>query len=195
MDLPRIALVSGSTRTASLHRRLAAVLADLFRSHGADAEVIDLREYTMPIYDGDLEDAEGPPRAAHELTEVLRGFDGLVFVTPEHNGGPSALLKNTIDWITRVDRGVFAPLLIGLAAASPGSRGGATGLATMQRLAEHMRLDLAPDALSLPRAGEAFAAHDGVMTLARHDDLERAEAFVERFVAALAARAQIAVAG
>jgi NAD(P)H-dependent FMN reductase len=195
MSQLRVAVIAGSVRSESVHRRLALVLAERLRAAGVEAVLIDLADHPMPIYDGDLEDAEGPPAPAQELTELLRGFDGLVLVTPEHNGGPSALLKNTIDWITRVDRSVFAPLLIGLAAASPGSRGGATGLAAMQRLAEHMRLEIAPVVLSVPHAGDAFAERDGATALARIDDIERAAAFVDGFVAALVARSQVTLAG
>lgn len=161
----------------------------MFDAAGAEAEMIDLDDYEMPIYDGDWEDEHDQPDTAVVLTERLRSFDGLIFVTPEHNGGPSALLKNTIDWITRVDRGAFKPLLIGLAAASPGRRGGVNGLAAMQHIVEHMRLDLAPNQLTISSARDAFEiGGEGPVRFVREDDRANAQAFVDSFVATLALR-------
>jgi NAD(P)H-dependent FMN reductase len=175
-----------------LHRRLAAALVPIFAEHGVVAGLIDLADYPMPIYDGDFEQQQGSPESARRLTSRLTEFDGLVLVTPEYNGGPSALLKNTIDWVTRVDRWVFRPLLVGLAAGSPGSRGAVTGLGTVRRILEHMRLDVVEGHLSIPHAGEAFAA-DGV-TLARTDDVAAAAAYVAAFAAELAHRSSPVVA-
>lgn len=172
-----------------MHRRLAAALAPTFTDRGVAADVIDLTDYPMPIYDGDLEQRHGIPGSARLLTSRLAEYDGLVLLTPEHNGGPSALLKNTIDWVTRVDRGAFRHLLIGLAAASPGSSGGSSGLGTVQRLVEHMRLDLAPVQLSIPHAGEAFAeSPSGAVALARAGDVDRSLEFVVGMAAALVER-------
>ena len=181
----RVALLPGSIRAASVHRRLARVLADRLADHGVESEVIDLADYAMPIYHGDEEVESGAPVAAVELHDRLATFDGLILVTPEYNGGPTALLKNAIDWVTRVDRAVFAPMLLGLAAASPGSRGGTTVLGVMRTILEHMRLRVADDQLSLPRAGEAFEEVEDRTVLVRPEDAAAAEAFVAGYVASL----------
>lgn len=186
--------MSGSTRSESVHRRLASAVAPIFAANGVDADVIDLADYPMPIYDGDIEQRIGVPEPARLLANRLAGYGGLVLLSPEHNGGPSALLKNTIDWVTRVDRGAFQHLLIGLAAASPGPRGGTSGLGTVQRLVEHMRLDLAPVQLSIPHSGQAFAeSPSGAIALARSGDIDRALEFVAGIAAALSERTATAV--
>ena len=161
-----------------------------FAVNGVDAEEIDLGDYPMPIYDGDLEDRDGPPPTARELAARIESFAGLVFLSPEHNGGPSALLKNTIDWLTRVDRGIFRPLLVGLAGASTNSRGATVGLDAMRRLAVFMRLDLVPTAVSIPHASAAFEIDDeGAISLTRAEDIANVDRFVADYARLLNARA------
>ncbi len=185
----------GSIRRDSINRRLAEALASMLSDRGVTTEVIDLADSPMPIYDGDAEAESGQPETAVELHGRLTSFDGLIFVSPEYNGGPSALLKNTIDWITRVDRAVFRQLLIGLATATPGGRGGISGLASMRTIIEHMRLDAAPDELSIPNAAAAFELVGERTVLARADDRERAAAYLDGYVDLLDDRRRQQLAG
>ncbi len=174
---PKVALLPGSIRSESMSRRLADVLVPILVDQGLAAEVIDLTDYPMPLYHGDEEAEFGPPDGAVALHDRIARFDGIIFVSPEYNGGPTALLKNSLDWVTRVDRAVFKRLLVGLAATSPGSRGARNGLSVMRSMCEHMRLDLAPDDLSIPDYRDAFGVVAGVPTLVRSDDVDAAEAF------------------
>ena len=185
---PRVALLPGSLRAGSKNTELAHALVPLLAAHDVDATVINLADYPMPIYSGDDEAQHGHPAGAVALHDRLAGFDGLIIVTPEYNGGPSALLKNSIDWVTRVDRSVFTPMLIGLAAASPGPRGGLNGLAVMRMIVQHLRLEIVSDDLSIPRYGDAFDLVDGVPTLVRADALEAAELFAAGYAARLRER-------
>jgi NAD(P)H-dependent FMN reductase len=170
---------------------LAAALTPLLSAHGLDPAVIDLADYPMPLYDGDDEAEHGQPVAAVALHDRLAGVDGLIVVSPEYNGGPSALLKNAIDWVTRVDRAVLKPLLIGLAAASPGPGGGLTGLSVMRSIVQHLRLDIVSDDLSIASCGDAFELVDGVPTLVRGHDIQAAELFVGGYAARLRERAGV----
>jgi NAD(P)H-dependent FMN reductase len=180
----RIAVVPGSIRTGSLNRRLARDLAARLSTRGADAEVVDLADYPMPIYHGDDEAASGPPASAVALHDRLAAVDGLVLVSPEYNGSLPALLKNAIDWVTRVDRAAFRPLLIGLAATSPGSRGATTVLASMRHIVDHMRLAVLPEHLSVPHGGEAFD-DEAAVAMTRPDVAAAADEFVDAYLAAL----------
>ena len=191
MTFPKVAVLPGSIRAASMSRQLAAALVPTLARHGVAGEVVDLADYPMPLYHGDEEAEHGQPASAVALHDRLAGFDGLIFVSPEYNGGPSALLKNTIDWVTRVDRAVFKPLLIGLAATSPGPRGARNGLAVLRSICEHMRLDLVPDDLSIGQYGDAFELVDGTPTLVRSHDIEAAERFVAGYAAALRERSGV----
>lgn len=187
MSTPSVLLLPGSIRRGSLHRKLAASLAAMLDRRGAAAELVDLGDYALPIYHGDDEVAHGVPPAAVALHDRLGGADGLIVLSPEHNGGPSSLLKNAIDWVTRVDRGVLQAPVVGLAATSPGSRGAMTGLAAMRAMFAHMRMRVVDGDLSIPHGGEAFETVDGAVVLARADDRARAADFVDRFLEATAA--------
>jgi NAD(P)H-dependent FMN reductase len=187
----KVAVLPGSIRAASMNRQLAAALVPTLARHGVAGEVVDLADYPMPLYHGDEEAEHGQPASAVALHDRLAGFDGLIFVSPEYNGGPSALLKNTIDWVTRVDRAVFKPLLIGLAATSPGPRGARNGLAVLRSICDHMRLDLVPDDLSIGQYGDAFELVDGTPTLVRSHDIEATERFVAGYAAALRERSGV----
>ena len=197
MTAGHVLLVPGSIRAGSLHRRLAAALAPLFEAHGLSVETVDLRDHPMPIYDGDAERELGPPAAAVELQARVAAGDAVVFLTPEYNGGPSALLKNAIDWVTRVERTTFRQPVIALAATSPGGRGAVNGLAVMRRIFDHMQLTVLDGDLSVPDGAAAFevpaGAGDGPSTVrfARDHDRARAEQFVARFADLLAERSSI----
>ena len=124
---PKILVFAGSARNNSINKQLAQIAAATADELGAEGIFVDLADYEMPLYDGDLE-LDGIPEAAHRFAEVAAEADGIVIVSPEYNGAYSPLLKNTIDWATRVDRRLFAKPT-GLISGSPGRMGGQRGLA------------------------------------------------------------------
>jgi len=180
----RIAVVPGSTRTGSINRRLARDLAARFVARGAVVDVVDLADYPLPIYQGDDEASLGRPDAAIALHARLAVADGVVLVSPEYNGGLPAILKNTIDWLTRVERGVFRRWLIGLAATSPGSRGASNVLVAMRHIVDHMRLTALPRSLSVPHGADAFDEDTSIL-MTRPDVVAAADRFADEYVAAL----------
>lgn len=180
----RVAVIPGSLRSGSLNRRLGRDLTTRLGTHGVEASLVDLADYAMPIYHGDDEASTGAPPSAVALHDRLAPLDGLIFVSPEYNGGPPALLKNTIDWVTRVDRATFRRHLVGLAAVTPGTRGGRAVLAAMRAMFAHMRLSVYDDMLSVPDGAGAFGGC-GSQSLSRPDVVGAAEAFVSGYVDAL----------
>ena len=129
---PRILAFAGATRTQSFNKKLIRLGAEAARRAGAEVTLIDLRDLPMPLYDGDLEAAEGLPRKARELKRLMVEHDGFLLSCPEYNSSISAVLKNAIDWVSRPQpneppalafRGKVAALL----AASPGNLGGSEG--------------------------------------------------------------------
>ena len=140
---------------------------------GAEATLADLREFPMPIYDGDLEAGEGLPPAARALKELARRHDGFAIASPEYNGSFPALLKNALDWISRPEPGerpleVFRGKVAAIVSASPGPGGGRRGLRHLRELLEMMNVRVIPQELAIARSG---AALDAAGRLTRTEDL------------------------
>ena len=98
----KLLFFAGSARATSLNKKLAKAAAREAEALGAVVTFIDLKDYPMPLYCGDLEEREGIPRAAHELADVLRDHDGVFIAAPEYNSSITPLLKNTLDWVSRL---------------------------------------------------------------------------------------------
>ncbi len=154
MTSHRILVTAGSTRRASINTLLARAVVDELARRDRDHLLVSLADHQMPIYHGDHEDDHGVPATAHELAALLRDSGGLLVASPEYNGSFSPLLKNSIDWVTRIDMGVLRDTFIGLMAASPGRGGGVRGLAMVRTWFENMRLIVATTDLSIPQANE-----------------------------------------
>jgi len=132
--MPKIAAISGSVRSGSLNVALARGGLAAAEAAGADIDYIDLGAYPLPIYHGTMEELHGIPASAIALTERLASADGLFIASPEFNGGPTGLLKNTIDWVTRVNMIAFQSSRIGLMSATPGSKGGLHNLGILESI-------------------------------------------------------------
>lgn len=152
---------AGSARSGSFNKKLVRIAARAAESAGAEVTLVDLRDFALPVYDGDLEAAEGLPAVAAEFRRLLFAHDGLLIASPENNGSVSALLKNTIDWSTRTEdakpdisgyRGKIASIL----AASPGALGGLRGLAHLRALLEMIGCIVLPDQIAIRGADSAF---------------------------------------
>ncbi|MCO5317349.1 MAG: NAD(P)H-dependent oxidoreductase [Microthrixaceae bacterium] len=149
---PRVVVIPASTRSGSVNKALAEMIATEFHRQGEPTRVIDLAEYPMPLYDGDLEARDGVPATAVELARRLTRAEVLVVVSPEYNGTFTPLLKNTVDWLTRVDVSVLAHLFVLVASASPGRGGGANGTAMVRQWMANMGLSVAPGILAVAEA-------------------------------------------
>ena len=177
---PAILALAGSTRRASLNRRLLGVAVAAARDAGAAVTVVDLRDYPLPLYDGDLEAEQGVPAAARALRDLFVAHGALLLASPEHNASIAAALKNAIDWISRPDGDVpggvaFRRKVAALLAASPGALGGLRAL--LRASLEGLGALVLPEQFALGRAHEAWddagALKDprqqaGVAAVARH---------------------------
>lgn len=145
-------VVAASIRRASVNAALARHIVGQLSARGEPAEFVDLADYDMPMYHGDIEFEHGVPASARALFERFSTARRLVIVTPEYNGAFPPLLKNTIDWMSRVDRRFLIEPTIHLAAASPGGLGGVRVLAILRTWMENMRGQVAEATLSVPHA-------------------------------------------
>ena len=113
--------LSGSLRRASFNSGLLRAASELAPS-GTTILQGAIRE--VPLYDADLEAADGIPAAVQTLQAQLRGADGLLLVTPEYNNGMPGVFKNVIDWMSRGEGlGFFRGKPVAVLGASPGGFG------------------------------------------------------------------------
>jgi len=149
--MPKIVAISGSVRSGSMNVALARAALAAAEGAGAEVDYVDLGAYPLPIYHGTMEELHGIPASAIALTERLATADGLFIASPEFNGGPSGLMKNTIDWITRVNMTAFQASRIGLMAATPGRKGGLHSLGILESIFAWMQCTT-HESFSLPVA-------------------------------------------
>jgi chromate reductase len=153
-------ILAGSTRKASLNAELARHMVTVATRDGVDARFIDLSDFEMPMYNFDFEEAVGPPRAAVELHDLIKSAQSVVLVSPEYNGGPTPVLKNAIDWVSRVTKRPLEGKRVGLVSATPGAGGGVTGLAGLRLILTSMRADLPPHDLAVGNGRAKLEALD-----------------------------------
>ncbi|MGH6735419.1 MAG: NADPH-dependent FMN reductase [Methyloceanibacter sp.] len=159
----RLLFFAGSAREGSHNKKLARLGQRIAEANGIEAVFIDLADYEMPIYHGDLEAEHGPPKRARAFKALLQEYDGVFIATPEYNASVPALLKNTLDWVTRVrEKGetgleVFKSRVFAVSGASPGYYGGMRSLLTLRQILEvGMGAAVIPQQIALPRAAHAF---------------------------------------
>lgn len=110
--------ISGSLREASFNTQLIRNAAEL--AGEVEFTVADLN---LPLYDGDVED-QGMPESVSLLIEQIRAADAVVISTPEYNKGISGVLKNALDWISRVPPMAFQDKPVAIMSATAGRGGG-----------------------------------------------------------------------
>ena len=163
MPAPKILVFAGSIRTGSMNAQLAALTAKEFALAGADTTHISLLDYPMPLYDGDLESRSGPPEAAIMLKKMMQQHQGIFIASPEYNASVTPLLKNTLDWVSRVREGREAPLAVykdrafALGGASNGQYGAMRSLLAVRQVLEiGCGALVIPDQIAVSRAADAF---------------------------------------
>jgi NAD(P)H-dependent FMN reductase len=166
---PKILVFPGSLRSGSHNVRLAALVVKELVLAEAEVTRISLADYPLPLYDGDLEAKSGPPANAVALKKMLAVHQGVFIVTPEYNASVPPLVKNTIDWISRVRERGEAPLAVfkrrafALGAASPGGFGGMRSLLALRQVLEiGCGALVIPEQITVPHANQAFDDMDNL---------------------------------
>ena len=160
---PRLLAFAGSLREGSYNRRLIPVLAEGARAAGAQVTLIELRDYPLPVYDGDIE-AAGMPAQARQLQQLMREHDGLLISTPEYNGSMPALIKNTLDWISRpmedgrMGTALFQDKVAGIVSASPGALGGLRSLLGLRDALAKLGLVVVPQQVAVGQVADKLVA-------------------------------------
>lgn len=168
MTTPKLIGISGSLRRNSLNTKLLRAAGVQAGRLGAEFDLLDLQQLEIPMYDGDLEDAQGLPRGVLALRDKMLACDGMLIACPEYNGSISGALKNAIDWATRPREGepplaCFKGKTAGLLAASPGRLGGVRGLGHVRTILSGIGMLVVPGDCGLPGA-DAVLGDDGTIT-------------------------------
>jgi len=174
----KLLLISGSARKESYNGKLAAAAARLASAQGVETDLVAPDDLRLPLYDGDLEEAEGLPAAVVALKARFVAADAVLFACPEYNSSITPLLKNLIDWVSRAGSDTEAPLaaykgkVAGLVAASPGALGGMRGLVTVRSILGNIGVLVVPTQFALGKAHEAFGPEGQLLNDSAGNSLE-----------------------
>jgi NAD(P)H-dependent FMN reductase len=162
----KLLFLAGSARDGSLNKRLARLGADIAHANGLQATFADIGDYPMPLYDGDLETRDGPPENAFKLKSLMELHQGIFIAAPEYNASITPLLKNTLDWVSRVrlegevPSQVYRTRVFALGGASPGNFGSVRGLPHVRQVLEvGLGALVLPDQILIAKADQAFDEH------------------------------------
>jgi NAD(P)H-dependent FMN reductase len=165
--VPRILVFAGSIRAGAFSGRTADAATRELALQGAEVTRISLADYPLPIMDQDLEREKGIPENAMRLGRVIAAHDGVLIASPEYNASIPPLLKNSLDWVSRIRRDngrAFAPFsgkVFGLCSSSDGGFGGARGLYHLRAVLMACHAEIITPQCSVARASEAFDGEGG----------------------------------
>jgi len=154
MTQPRILVFAGSLRSAAYSAKLAGAAVKELARMDVPVSQISLRDYPLPIYDADHETRHSIPTAARQLHDMMLAHRGIYIATPEYNASLPPLLKNAIDWVSRVreSKSPFRHCIFAIGSTSASRRGGYRALMALRQV-----LELGLSALVVP---EQVAVHD-----------------------------------
>lgn len=151
-----IFVLPASLRKESLNRKLSLHVKEILENLGHTADMGDLHDFTVPLYDGDIETSEGIPDNAHALSGRIKNSSASIFISPEYNFSVPGVFKNLIDWTSRIRPMPFENEYFLLASASPSLSGGSKGVQVLRVSLEHCGAFVYPKMYSLPRANNAL---------------------------------------
>lgn len=168
---------AGSARSESVNKKLIIEATQIARELGSDVVLIDLKEYPIPIYDGDFEAENGMPDNAKEIRKLMINSDLIIISSPEYNGSLSALLKNTIDWASRNEekgysREAFKGKTFVIMSASPSPHGGIKGLEHLRTIIKNIGGIVIPQSITVGNAYTAFDERGNLKDKKLHTELK-----------------------
>ena len=158
----RILVFAGSIRKGAYSGHMSDAASKELVSQGAEVTRITLADFPLPIMDEDLEKEHGIPENALRLGRLFAAHDGLMICSPEYNASIPPLLKNTIDWVSRISRDgdkpfkPYAGLTVGLCSTSNGNFAGLRGLYHLRAVLMNVGTQIVTEQCSVARASEAF---------------------------------------
>jgi len=169
MPIPKILVLPGSTRIGSYNVKLAALAAKELTLLDVDVTRISLADYALPIYEADLDLRAGQPANAVKLKQMIMAHHGVFIASPEYSASVTPLLKNAIDWVSRVrERGdptyaAFKNRAFAISSASPGRAGGLRSLMALRQILElGCGALVIPEQVAIQHAESAFDEMDNI---------------------------------
>ena len=161
MITAKILAFAGSVRQDSVNKKLAKIAVEGAKAVGAEVTYLDFRDLPLPLYDGDLEEAEGLPENVLKLKALMKAHQGFLIACPEYNSSITPLLKNVIDWASRPEPdepslACFQEKVGVLMSASPGALGGLRGLVHVRSILGNIGVLVLPDQQAIGNAYQAF---------------------------------------
>ena len=147
--------LSGSIRKGSYNVILQHHVGRKLREAGCEVTDLDLADFPMPIFNEDLE-PDHVPEAAGRLAQLFAAADIIFIASPENNSGVTALMKNTVDWVSRQKHGQWRHAVFGIGAVSSGKYGGVVGIQHLRDSISKLGGLLAPTLLGIGPADGAF---------------------------------------
>jgi NAD(P)H-dependent FMN reductase len=181
----KLLFLAGSTRKDSINRKLADCAQRIAGDMEAEVTLIDLVDYEMPLYNGDLESESGIPDAAIALKKLFVSHDGVFIASPEYNGSFSPVLLNSLDWISRPHTKdeeslqAFKGTIFALGSAAPGNLGGLRGLVPLRMLLGNVGGVVIPSQVAISKGFEAF---DGENNLKNEPQASMLKGVIEQFI-------------
>ena len=161
-QIPKILVFAGSIRTGAYSGRTADIAQKELAQQGAEVTRISLADYPLPLMDEDLEVEKGIPENAMKLARLIAAHDAVLICTPEYNGSMPPLVKNTIDWVSRVHRDGGKPLhpypgkVVGICSSSNGHFAGIRSANHLRAVLSHIGMEVIAPQVSVPYGAEAF---------------------------------------
>jgi chromate reductase, NAD(P)H dehydrogenase (quinone) len=161
MNTIKILAFAGSARQDSFNKKLVKIAMGGAKSAGAEVTYLNFRDLPLPLYDEDLESAEGLPENVSKLKALMKAHQGFLIACPEYNSSITPLLKNAIDWASRPTANetsleCFKDKVASLMSASPGALGGLRGLVHVRSVLGNIGVLVLPDQVAIGKANQAF---------------------------------------
>lgn len=169
-------IISGSNSDNSINEQLANYTQTLLS--GLETELVTMKEIDAPFYSSTIEATTGIPESISKLLTKLENADGVIIISPEHNGLMPAILKNTMDWLSRATGKYLDGLTAALLSTSPGGMGGKNNLAIMSKSLPYTGADLV-GTFSLGSFFENFDTEKQIIT--NTEEVQNLKSLVEKF--------------
>lgn len=175
----KVLAFAGSTRELSVNKKLVKEAASIACQMKAQGLFIDLKNFSLPLYDADLEAKDGMPENVKKFRNLMIQSDVILIASPDYNGSIPAVLKNALDWASRSESGgssrdAFKGKRFVIMSASPGRSGGVKGLSHLRAIIENIGGTVIPEQISVPDANNAFDSNGHLKNEQLRNDLARA---------------------